>query len=66
MAVTPHINVGAANMKITIDNFYDDAQFLVRFNEKQPDTVQGGKLTPVTGNLYLLDADTDTVTISFK
>ena len=66
VAVTPHINVGAANMKITIDNFYDDAQFLVRFNEKRPDTVQGGKLTPVTGNLYLLDADTDTVTISFK
>lgn len=53
-------------MKITIGNFCDEAQFLVRFNEKSPDNVMGGELTHLTGGLYLLRAESDTVYITLK
>ncbi len=66
VAVVPHITVGDSSMNITIDNFYDNAQFMVRFNEKQPDAVDGGSLTHITGDLYILEATKDTVTVSFK
>lgn len=65
-AVTPHIKLTDSNMQITIDNFYDNAQFMVRFNEKNPDRVDGGTLTHLTGDLYILEANKGTVTVSFK
>lgn len=65
-AVVPKTEIQKDKMIISIDNFYDDAQFLIRFNEKNAGAVTGGKLTRVTGNLYLLDADKDTVTVYFK
>lgn len=66
VAVMPHMTVNEREMEISIDNFYDNAQFMVRFNEKQPDKVMGGSLTHLTGNLYILEANKDTVTVSFK
>ena len=66
VAVTPHIVIEQDFMEISIDNFYDNAQFMVRFNERQPDMVVGGALTHITGDLYILEAIQDTVTISFK
>ncbi len=65
-AVTPHTEITDKTMRVTIDNFYDNAQFLVRFNEEQPATVEGGTLTHLTGNLYNLEATEAVVTISFK
>lgn len=65
-AVTPEMQVQDHEMVLRIDNFYDDAQFLVRFNEKEPGTVTGGKLTRLAGDLYLLEADRDTVTVRLK
>ena len=65
-AVTPEMQVQDHEMVLSIDNFYDDAQFFVRFNEKEPGTVTGGKLTRLTGDLYLLEADRETVTVRLK
>ena len=65
-AVAPKTEMFDDKMVIEIQNFYDDAQFLIRFNEKKSGTVTGGRLTHLTGDLYLLEADKETVTISFK
>lgn len=65
-AVAPQTVIGESAMRISIDHFYDNAQFMVRFNEKQPDTVSGGTLTHLTGDLYNLEATEDTVMITFK
>ena len=65
-AVAPKIEKYRDKIIVQIENFYDDAQFLIRFNEKKSDAVTGGRLTHLTGNLYLLEADRETVTISFK
>ena len=63
-AVAPETQVLDNQMVVHIRNFYDDAQFFVRFNAKEPGKVTGGELTHLTGNLYLLQADQDTVTVS--
>ena len=65
-AVAPSIRMQEDQMILHIRNFYDDAQFLVRFNTKEPGTVAGGKLTHLTGNLYLLQADRETVTVALR
>jgi hypothetical protein len=66
IAAAPHTEMLEDSVKITIDNFYDEVQLLVRFNEKVPDTVRGGTLTHVTGGLYLLSATEATVDITLK
>lgn len=65
-AVAPEAEIHEDRMVLRIGNFVDDAQFLVRFNEKKPDITAGGTLTNITGDLYLLDADSDTVTVMFE
>lgn len=65
-AVAPEVELTETEMTLHIGNFHDDAQFFVRFNEKAPGTVTGGKLTHLTGDLYVLEADRDTVTILLK
>lgn len=65
-AIVPTTEVSEDKMVLHIGNFYDDAQFLVRFNEKDPLDIEGGMLTRLTGNLYLLEANKDTVTVFFK
>ena len=63
-AAAPETEVLEDQMVIRIRNFYDEVQFFVRFNTKEPGEVTGGTLVPLTGNLYLLQADQDTVTVS--
>jgi hypothetical protein len=65
-AVAPETKVQGDQMVVHIRNFYDEAQFFVRFNTKEPGKVTGGTLVPLTGNLYLLQADQDTVTVSLQ
>ncbi|MBQ4527211.1 MAG: DUF2194 domain-containing protein [Clostridia bacterium] len=53
-------------LTLELDNFYDEAQLMIRFNDKKPEKAKGGKLTHITGDLYLLKANADTVTVSLK
>lgn len=54
------------SMTIRLNDFYDEASFMVRFNEKEPGEVTGGTLTKLTGDLYLLTATAQTVTIALN
>lgn len=66
-AVAPKQEIVGDTMLLSIENFYDDAQFMVRFNNgKKPDKVSGGKITHLTGNLYLLEANKEAVSIKLK
>ncbi|MBQ7054376.1 MAG: DUF2194 domain-containing protein, partial [Oscillospiraceae bacterium] len=65
-AVSPKTEYTDNGVKITIGNFCDEAQFLIRFNENAPDKVTGGELTHITGGLYLLRAEKDIVDITLK
>lgn len=66
IAAVPNTEIGENDVKITIDHFYDELHLLVRFNEKQPDRVNGGSLTHLTGDLYLLVANEAEVNITLK
>lgn len=62
-AVTFTKTVTNQEIRLELDNFYDEVYFMVRINEGTPGDVSGGKLTHLTGNLYLLKAKEPTVTI---
>ena len=62
-AVTFTKTVTERSIELKLKNFYDEAYFMVRINEGTPGEVSGGKLTHLTGNLYLLQAKKPTVTI---
>ena len=62
-AVTFTKTVTEQSIELKLKNFYDEAYFMVRINEGTPGEVSGGKLTHLTGNLYLLQAKEPTVTI---
>ena len=49
-----------------LDNFVDEAWLFFRANEGTPGKVTGGELTRLTGDLYLLKANADTVRIEKK
>lgn len=51
---------------LKIGNFYDEGYFFIRFNTEQFKDVQGGSLSRLTGDLYLLKAENETVTINLK
>lgn len=63
LAVSTTISEDA--LQITLGNFYDEAQLMIRFNEESPLHVTGGKLEQITDTLYLLQADQSDVTITF-
>lgn len=65
-AVSPRTSVGDGEMVMEIGNFYDSAEFMVRFNEGEPSGITGGTLTHVTGGLYLLSATESTVRVTFR
>ena len=65
-AVAPTTVTSGNKVVITINNFYDDAQLLVRFNTGTPIDVQGGTLTHLTGDLYLLSATQSVVDITLE
>ena len=62
-AVTFTKTVTDQEIRLELDNFYDEVYFMVRINEGTPGDVSGGKLTHLTGNLYLLKAKEPTVII---
>ncbi len=64
VALTVEKELTETEMVIRLGNFYEDAQLFVRFNEKQPMNIEGGTLTQLVGDLYLLDADDATITIA--
>lgn len=51
---------------LKIGNFYDEGYFFIRFNEKDFESVDGGSLTHLAGDLYLLKAENEKITINFK
>lgn len=65
-AVSPTMTTSDREMTIKLANFYDEAQLMVRFNEKEPNLISGGELTHLTGDLYVVKATADEVTITFK
>jgi hypothetical protein len=52
-------------LEIDLGNFYDEAWLMVR-TEQRPASIQGGTITPVTSNLYLIQAVKPKVSISFE
>lgn len=66
VAVSPEREIFDDHMTVKIEGFYDEAHFLMRFNNKTPGEVKGGELTHYVGDIYLLCAQNDTVEITFK
>lgn len=50
-------------LNITLGGFYKEAYLMLRMNDGLPGTVTGGKLEHITGNLYMLHATSEEVTI---
>lgn len=53
-------------MILDIHNFHDHAYFFTRFNVGSPGKITGGKLTLLTGDLYLLEASSEHIEIEVK
>ena len=62
-AITVDKEISKDKVTFNIGNFYDNAQLMVRFNKNLPSKVSGGKITHITGNLYIIEAESDTVTV---
>ena len=52
-------------LELKLGGFLDEAYFIVRINEGTPATVTGGPLEHMMGNLYLLHALSDNITINY-
>jgi hypothetical protein len=52
------------NIEIDLGNFYDEAWLMMR-SSKEPQSIEGGKITPVTSDLYLIQVMKDHVVIGF-
>ncbi len=54
-----------SGLEVLLSNFHDEAWLMLRLNEWEPDleAVEGGELTRLQGNLYLLRADQEQITI---
>ena len=55
--------ISEQEIRLELENFYDEAYIMIRMNKGVPESTQGGELIPVTGNLYLLHANSDQVII---
>ena len=49
-----------------IKDIYDEAYIMIRMNEGTPGNIEGGELTHITGNLYLLRAKEKSVKIEIR
>ena len=54
--LTVSMDTSDTEWTLTLGNFTDEAWLLFRANDGTPGSVKGGKLTHLTGNLYLLKA----------
>lgn len=62
-ALTIDKEITENQIKLHLGNFYDEAYLMVRINDGKPGEVDGGELTHLTGNLYLLHAQKRDVVI---
>ena len=62
-ALTIDKEITENQIKLHLGNFYDEAYLMVRINDGKPGEVDGGELTHLTGNLYLLHAQKSDVVI---
>ena len=65
-ALTVEKEITDNEVHLHLGNFYDQAYLMVRLNKGTPLHVTGGKLTQAAGNLYLLSAEQENVTIEFE
>ena len=65
-SITVTKEVTDAAFTFQLGNFVDEAYLMVRINKGEIGKVSGGELEHLTGNLYLLHATNDTVTIQRK
>lgn len=63
-AVTVNLSTTSDAWKISLGNFTDEAWVFFRANDGNPGAVDGGTLTHLTGNLYLLHASRADVSIA--
>ncbi len=63
-AISVSKKLSGDKLTLSLANFYDESYLMLRFNKYSPGDVKGGELTHITGDLYLLRAVSDTVTIS--
>ena len=52
-------------IRVNLENLYDDAYMMIRFNGNTPAEVTGGSLENLTGNLYLLHVREPVVEIQY-
>lgn len=64
--LAPRATRTGQTLTVELGHFVDEASLLVRLNEGRPAGVQGGKLIPLTGTLYLLRAEQPAVTITLE
>lgn len=64
VALAVSTEVSQDRVEITLGNFYDEAQLMVRFNDQTPGEVTGGTLEQLTDTLYVLHAYSPNVTIT--
>ena len=64
-ALTVEKEITDDKVHLHLGNFYDQAYLMVRLNKGTPLHVTGGKLTQAAGNLYLLSAEQENVTIEY-
>lgn len=65
-SVTVSVDTSADAWTLSLGNFHDEAWLMFRANNGEPGAVTGGELTHLTGNLYLLKANVNTLTIERK
>lgn len=65
-SVTVSVDTGADAWTLSLGNFHDEAWLMFRANNGEPGAVTGGELTHLTGDLYLLKANDNTLTIERK
>ena len=65
-ALVIHKDVSDQELNLKLDNFYDEAYIMIRMNEGTPGNIEGGELTHITGNLYLLRAKEKSVKIEIR
>ena len=53
-------------LTLNIDNFYDEAYFFVRIQNRRPARVTGGSLEKMNGNIYILRAESKDVIIELE
>jgi len=58
--------LSSGEMALDIEGLYDEAYLLVRINDGSPRATKGGTLAPVSGNLYLLKAESPNVVIQWE